>query len=81
VVIAWRPLALGKLAKLQILDDLSHKYHKTPSQIALNWLISKKGVVAIPKSSSIAHIQENLGSLGWHMSQADYDLLERCREF
>ncbi len=80
-VIAWRPLALGKLAKVRILEDLSHKYHKTPSQIALNWLISKKGIVTIPKSSSIAHIQENLGSMGWHMSQADYDLLERCKEF
>lgn len=76
-IIAWRPLARGKLAKpgFKILDELADKYHKTQAQIAINWLISKKGIVVISKSTKVEHLEKNLGAIGWKLRQEDTDRL------
>ena len=77
LIIAWRPLAKGELAKpgLRILDELVKKYNRTQSQIAINWLISKKGIVTITKSTKVEHLKENLGAIGWKLKQEDIDRL------
>lgn len=77
LIIAWRPLARGKLAKpgFKILDELADKYHKTQAQIAINWLISKKGIVVISKSTKVEHLEKNLGAIGWKLRQEDTDRL------
>ncbi|TVM00977.1 MAG: aldo/keto reductase [Candidatus Brocadia sp. WS118] len=73
LIIAWRPLAKGELAKpgFKILDELAKKYNKTHSQIAINWLISKKGIVTITKSTKLEHLKENLGAIGWKLQHED----------
>lgn len=78
LLIAYRPLAKGKLAKqgIAMLDETAAKYGKTPAQAALNWLISKEPVVAIPKASKREHMLDNLGALGWKMSEEDCEKLE-----
>lgn len=78
IIIAYRPLAYGKLVsfKNKLLDELCEKYKKTRAQIALNWLISKPGIVAIPKASKIEHIKENLGAIGWSLSEEDIRKLD-----
>ena len=77
LIIAWRPLAKGELAKpgFKIVDDLAKKYNKSQSQIAINWLISKKGIVVITKSTKIEHLKQNLGAIGWRLRQEDIDRL------
>ncbi|MEA2089409.1 MAG: aldo/keto reductase [Thermoproteota archaeon] len=77
-VIAYRPLAKGELAKLgiKLLDELAEKYGKTQVQIALNWLISKPNIVTIPKAVKIEHIKENLGAIGWRLSEEDMRRLD-----
>jgi len=77
LVIAYAPLAKGGLTKpgYKILDDIARKYNKTQAQIALNWLISQKNVVVIPKSTNIEHLKENLGAVGWRLKQEDIDRL------
>jgi diketogulonate reductase-like aldo/keto reductase len=76
MLVAWRPLQKGEIRGVAILQELAEKYHKTPSQIAINWLISQPNVVTISKTSSMAHLKENLGALGWAMSDED---IERIR--
>jgi len=75
MVIAWRPLQKGMLlnGENKILNDLSKKYNKTPAQIAINWLISQKNVVTLSKMSSIDHIKENLGTIGWNLEHEDIE--------
>lgn len=70
---AYKPIAGGELAKpgFKCLDAMAEKYHKTQAQIALNWLISQKNVITIPKASNLKHLKENLGATGWHLSQKD----------
>jgi diketogulonate reductase-like aldo/keto reductase len=78
MIIAYRPLAKGVLAKpgIKILDDIAKKYDKTPAQVAINWLISKMRMVTITKTSKIEHIRENLGATGWNLSKEDISTLD-----
>lgn len=71
LVTAWGPLSKGALEKTEILQRMAEKYNKTQYQIALNWLISQDNVITIPKTTSIEHLEENLGALGWHLDEAD----------
>ncbi len=77
MVAAWRPIEGGMLSKnkVHIVDNICKKYNKTPSQIAINWLISQDNVVTIPGSRNIKHLEENLGSLGWQLNQEDFRML------
>jgi diketogulonate reductase-like aldo/keto reductase len=83
-VIAYSPIARGQISKggrgerWQVLDEIASKYGKTRTQVALNWLIAKKPVVAIPKAGSLNHVRENAGAAGWQMSQADLGALNQA---
>lgn len=57
-----------------ILVELSKKYNKTQNQILLNWIVSK-GYFPLVKSSTIAHIDENLASLDFQIESGDLDRL------
>jgi aryl-alcohol dehydrogenase-like predicted oxidoreductase len=48
---------------------------KTPSQVALNWVIAK-GAVPIPGAKSAAQAQENAGALGWSLDGDDLARLD-----
>lgn len=79
-VMAYGPLAKGKLLEGQgvgkLLDSLTRKYEKTPSQISLNWLLSKKNLVTIFGTTNLDHMVENLGAIGWEMEPEDLKLLD-----
>jgi diketogulonate reductase-like aldo/keto reductase len=78
-VMAYRPLERGLLLKPHsVLDKLSNKYNKTKAQIAINWLISKPGVITITKSINISHLKENLGAVGWSLSNEDVKELDNA---
>jgi diketogulonate reductase-like aldo/keto reductase len=77
LVVAERPIERGLVNEPNpLLDELAEKYSKTKAQIAINWLISKDNVVTIPKSTNREHLIENLGSIGWKMSQEDVERLD-----
>lgn len=78
IIIAYRPLAKGKLANsgMKLLDEIAEKYGKTPAQIALNWLISKPNIVTIPKAVKFEHLNENLGAINWRLSKEDMQQLD-----
>ena len=76
-IIAYSPLGQGSLYSqgnsgvLERLAGIGSRHGKTASQAALNWLISKGNVSAIPKSGSMEHVRENVGASGWRLSQED----------
>lgn len=75
LVTAWGPLSKGALAQGGILHEMAQKYDKTPYQVALNWLIAQPNVITIPKTSSVEHLDENLGALGWQLTVEDQQRL------
>jgi len=79
-LIAYSPLGRGNIfsdPRSKILREIAKKYNKTPAQVALNWLISKNPVVAIPKAINLSHIKENADAVGWRLSNEDLELLSR----
>ena len=80
-LIAYSPLGLN-FSRLQsadagrVLSQVAAKAGKTEAQVALNWLIAKEGVVAIPKASSVPHAVDDCGAAGWRLSPEDYALLD-----
>jgi aryl-alcohol dehydrogenase-like predicted oxidoreductase len=78
MIIAWRPIEGGMLSKkgIELLDKMCLSYKKTPSQIAINWLIIQKNVVTIPGSRKIEHLKENLDSVEWQLTPEDMKILD-----
>ncbi len=53
---------------IECLNELSKELNKTHSQIALNWLLSRKGVTApIIGARTPEQLKQNLGSVGWKL--------------
>jgi diketogulonate reductase-like aldo/keto reductase len=80
-LIAYSPLAYGfhnilKADVLDVLGKVARMTNKTKSQIALNWCISKSGVVAIPKTDAYEHMIENCGSSGWRLTDEQIAMLD-----
>jgi aryl-alcohol dehydrogenase-like predicted oxidoreductase len=50
------------------LSEISRASGKSPSQVALNWLLQQPGVTApIIGARTLAHLQDNLGCVGWSL--------------
>ena len=78
-LVAFRPIQKGKLLEdvPEIMREMCVKYEKSSAQIAINWLISQKNVVTLAKMSNLAHLKENLGSIGWNITEGDIELLRK----
>lgn len=79
MLIAWRPVQRGALTEkgTKVLDEMCDKYHKTPAQIAISWLISQPNVVTISKMTDEKHLQENLETLNFTMATEDIEKLRK----
>jgi pyridoxine 4-dehydrogenase len=49
------------------------------SQVAINWCISK-GTIPIPGAKSLGQAQENIGALGWFLSDAEVVELDNAAD-
>jgi aryl-alcohol dehydrogenase-like predicted oxidoreductase len=76
----FKPNGMAKsLPLITTIKELAVKYNATPSQIALNWLINFHGntVVAIPGATKEKHVKENVGAMGFRLSDADLHRLDK----
>ena len=72
----WYPLASGSLAQQRKLDEVAKKYDATPAQVALAWLLQRSPVmVPIPGTSSLEHLEENMGANDVRLSDEDFAAL------
>ena len=56
---AYTPLGQGALLRDPALARVGRRHGATPAQVALAWLLSRDGVLAIPKAGRVAHVREN----------------------
>ncbi|MGD1897229.1 MAG: aldo/keto reductase [Phormidesmis sp.] len=61
---------------LAALQSIGEAHSKTPVQVALNWLISKGGVVPIPGAKNARQAEQNAGALGWSITDTEREQLE-----
>jgi len=71
----WFPLATGQLAQAgSPLSTMAAKYHVSPAQIALAWLLKRaKNVLPIPGTSSVDHLTDNVAAANVALSTADFN--------
>ncbi len=74
---ACTPIEKGRVNDVKVIRELARKYGRTPVQVALNYLISRPYVAAIPKSERKERIEEFKGALGWRLDPQDINVLEK----
>jgi diketogulonate reductase-like aldo/keto reductase len=75
-VTAYSPIALGRVVRDDTVRRIATAHGKTASQVALRWLI-QRDIVAIPRTSKIERLSENLGVFDFALS--DDEMAEIAR--
>jgi 2,5-diketo-D-gluconate reductase B len=70
-LVAYCPLAQGKVADDVVLQKIGRKHNASAAQVALKWLLDQDGVCAIPKASRAESQQANLDALRLTLDDAD----------
>lgn len=77
--IPWFPVAAGKLAKPGgVLDEIARMHHATTAQLAIAWLLHRsKMILPIPGTSSVKHLEENIGAAQLKLDAGEWAALEQ----
>jgi pyridoxine 4-dehydrogenase len=77
--IPWFPVAAGKLAEPGgVLDQAAKRHSATVAQIALAWLLHRSPVMLpIPGTSSVKHLEENIGAASVKLSAEEWATIEK----
>jgi pyridoxine 4-dehydrogenase len=61
------------------MERIAQSHGKTVAQVALNYIICK-GAIPIPGSRTNAQVIDNIGAMGWRLTDAEVDQLERVAD-
>ena len=80
-ILCYYPLGHGRLIRefpKDLVEMVSRNHGpRTPAQIALNWIITKhENAFPIPRASNPMHVKENLGAVGWRLSDEEIKAIE-----
>ncbi|CAM5240754.1 hypothetical protein GCM10010329_45080 [Streptomyces spiroverticillatus] len=75
-VMAYSPLEQGRLLGHPVLESVAEAHGATPLQVALAWVLRDDNVIAIPKASTVAHVEDNHAALGLTLTDADLTALD-----
>src|SRR3954466_4786406 len=70
-LVAYCPLAQGRVASDKILMKIGNKHGASAAQVALKWLLDQEGVAAIPKASRAESQKANLEALHIRLDDED----------
>lgn len=76
-IMAYSPLEQARMLDNASLRSVAKRLDATSAQVALAWLLRQDGLIVIPKSTSVAHLDENLASLDLTLSPDDLATLDR----
>jgi len=70
--IPWYPLGAGKVAG-EVLNQIGDAHRASPTQVALAWLLHRSPItLPIPGTSSIEHLEQNVGAASLRLTDEDY---------
>lgn len=78
-IMAYSPLGRGRLERhpgFATLRQIAEERGVSPYSVALNWVITHPGIIAIPKASRPDHIRTNAQAASWTLSPDDIIRLE-----
>jgi diketogulonate reductase-like aldo/keto reductase len=70
-LIAYSPLALGRVAGDPAIKRIAAAHARTPAQVTLRWLLQQSGVVAIPKTARAERLRENLAVFDFELDDSE----------
>lgn len=73
---AWSPLGRGDVLKNESLAKLSEKYHKSPAQLCIRWVM-QYGALPLPKSVHENRIMENIDVFDFTISPEDMAIIDK----
>lgn len=77
-IMAHSPMERGQLARDGRLARMADRYGVSRARLALAWILSQEGVVAIPKAAAAEHVRDNRAALELRLAPADMVELDRC---
>jgi len=77
-LMAYSPLGRGDLMNHPVLIEVADRHDATPAQIALAAVMRQPGVIAIPKASTVAHVEANAAALEITLDDEDMAVLDRA---
>ena len=73
---AYSPLEQGRLTSHKALRPIATRLHATTAQVALAWVLTQPGVMAIPKAGHAERVRENRGAADLRLSPEDIAALD-----
>jgi len=82
-IVAYSPLGHGtfpgpRSAGGRVLKEIAELHHATPRQVALQFLVHRPGLFAIPKASTPEHATENAGAGDFQLSDVDVERIDKA---
>jgi diketogulonate reductase-like aldo/keto reductase len=77
-IMAYSPLDEGRLVGHPVLEEIGRIHHASSAQVALAFLLTKPGVIAIPKSGSPERVHENYRASEIRLTSEDMNLLDEA---
>ena len=69
-LVAYSPVARGRIKSEPALQQIGERYRKTAAQICLRWLV-QQGVAAIPRTSKLERLSENIEIFDFELSDEE----------
>ena len=69
-MVAYSPIAKGRVKNDQALTRIGDRYRKTAAQVCLRWLV-QQDVAAIPRTSKLERLSENIEIFDFELSDED----------
>jgi len=76
---AYCPIALGRAAKDPLLGAIGAAHRKSAVQVTLRWLVQQGDVIAIPRTSRVERLAENLAIFDFELSPAEMERISGLR--
>ena len=76
-LMAYSPIDQGALVADEALAAIARPRGLTAAQVALAWICSQPGVLAIPKAGTVRHLQQNLAACDVELDAAERQAIEK----
>jgi diketogulonate reductase-like aldo/keto reductase len=76
-VMAYSPLEQGRLPTGGVLGEVGRRHGRSPFQVVLAWVLTRPGVVAIPKAARPEHVEANAKALELALTPEDLAAIDR----
>jgi diketogulonate reductase-like aldo/keto reductase len=76
-ITAYCPIALGRVVGDPAISAIAQAHGRTNTQVTLRWLIQQGDVIAIPRTSKVERLRENLDVFDFSLTDAEMKAMSR----